>query len=301
MDSIISESERMIFPDRWLEKRLANFQVSAPGVDWSLLERLCPWREYQHLARCIRPRFELFDGDPFCRFGPLVDETSTPHRRAIDIRDMYGISASKSHIVPLDELSDLIDMHRMFEHRTVADCVMEVLHGSFDCVAREGEPVRVIKQQWDGRHYVCNIGGSHRFAALWRWHRENSCGLTMDCAVTTVTLSPATLAAVRDVQYWLLESTWKDVSRSQIFLDDVMCQASDRSWVPDRRNRRPGLAARGVHVWQHRDRREGLVMCVAVPRTHPMAGVIERWLEGTAAVDLSAAVMQISAGQSVAD
>jgi hypothetical protein len=75
-------------------------------LDWQAIDRQLPWHQLSLLAKRIKPRVATGADDPFARFGPIVDdEQCYSLRRQVDIRDVYGICASKSHIVPLAILS----------------------------------------------------------------------------------------------------------------------------------------------------------------------------------------------------
>ncbi|WP_137179237.1 DUF6685 family protein [Roseomonas sp. AR75] len=296
MNGIRSTLKRIAFPARWLEKQLAGFKVGDPRIDWDSMANACPWREYQHLALSLRPPVEVVNGDPFFRFGPFVDETETPQRRHLDIREVYGITASKSHIVPLERLSATTSIDDILAKRDVRDLIAEVLHGQSDCVARAGEPIHITEQDWDGRLYVLNSGGSHRFAAIWRWHRQYDLPLKMDCSVTSARISPATLEAVAETRYWLLATTPRRSEGRRAFLDDILHSASDRSLIPYGRRQAGGIAVRHIALPGAPGHRS--IDAVAYSRKHPLAEVVNRWLEGSPATDLSAAVMRIATGRS---
>jgi hypothetical protein len=198
----------------------------------------------------------------------------------VDVRDIYGITASKSHIVPLSALSRTWSVDDILaERQDVEDLVRAVLQGNFDCVARNGQPVRVVEQEWDGRLYVSNDGGSHRFAAIWRWHREQERPLMMDCAISKARLSSSTLDAVTQNHYWILtvETPWT----LQLLLD----LAGDQSLIAEAQQRYSGIAVRDLGHGE---------CCVAYPRLHPKASVLDDWLADGFALDLSSAVLQLA-------
>jgi hypothetical protein len=272
---------RIIAPDRWLRDRLAEVKVQLPKVDFDAMDERLPWWEYQAFARSIAPSFSRSPADPLPQFGAFVEcEDDYPERRMLDVREIYGIIASKSHIVPLSALSRTWSVNDILaERQDVEGLVREVLHGTFDCVAEDGEPVRVVEQEWDGRLYVANSGGSHRFAAIWRWHREHEQPLMMDCTIAKARLYPATLDAVTRNRYWLLtvEAPWN--------LQLLLNLAGDQSLIAEAQGRYSGITVLGLGYGE---------CCVAYPRLHPQASVLDDWLVDGLALDLSATVLRLA-------
>ncbi len=194
----------LISPRRWLQRRLAGLNVEASGFDPAAIDRKLPWCEIEALARRINPAPTYVQARPFSELGSIVDLDWTDLMREwLDVRDIYGVSASGSHIFPLADLSRTSIVDDIVTKADIQKAVTEVLHGTSDCVARKDTPVEVLRQAWDGRLYVRNNGGSHR-AAIWRWHRERQKLLMMDCAVATARLSEGTLNAVRRYRFWLM-------------------------------------------------------------------------------------------------
>jgi hypothetical protein len=273
---------RITAPDRWLRDRLAEVKVQLPKVDFDAMDERLPWWEYQAFARSIAPPpFNPSPDDPLPQFGAFVEcDDEFSDRRTLDVRDLYGISASASHIVPLSALSRTWSVNDILAKRQdVEGLVREVLHGTYDCVAKDGQPVRVVEQEWDGRLYVANSGGSHRFAAIWRWHHEQKQPLMLDCTISKARLSPATLDAVARNRYWLLavEAPWN--------LRLLLNLAGDQSLIADAQGRDSGITVRDLGYGE---------CCVAYPRLHPQASVLDDWLVDGFALDLSATVLRLA-------
>ncbi len=277
----------LISPRRWLRDRLAELEVEPSSVDPREIDRKLPWHELDMVGREIKPPVPHCKDDPFYYFGPIVDDEPTYSlSEQVDIRNIYGICASKSHIVPLASLGQTWSVNDILGKRDVQKLIREVLHGTIDYVAREGDPVTVVRQAWDGRLYVVNSGGSHRFAAIWRWHREHEQPLMMDCIISTVRLSKVTLDAVAKRRYWLMR------------MHNIMEAIQILNAVGDRQlfsqhNRLDGIPIRFLRTLGATE------CCVAYPREHPMADVVDAWLELSPALDLSAYILGLSrrAGQ----
>jgi hypothetical protein len=291
MNTPLSNLVRVVRPDLWLGRRLAAVPVRAPRIDWDAIADGCPWLGYERLGWQIRGEYPLGPADPFARFGSFVEEPEIAHQRAVDVRDVFGISASKSHIVRLDRLSRTGSVPDILATHSVDELIKQVLHGLSDCVAREGESVSIVEQAWDGRLYVLNDGGSHRFAAIWRWHRENGRRLPMECSITTARISAETTRAVRQHRYWLVSAPWG------ANLLDLLNAAGDRSLFPRDHPKPGGIALRPISPWHGAGEDGWATWCVAFPREHRMAAVVDRWLEGGPAVDLSAMVMGLADAQ----
>jgi hypothetical protein len=279
---------RIVAPQRWLRERLAQLEVQAPMVDWQAIDNGLPWHEYSRLARRIVPPARLDLGDPFCRFGPFVNVENVPDYRRLDMRDMFGICASKSHIVPLAELSQTASIDDILAERDVKVLIDEVLYGSIDCVARAGQPVDVREQVWDGRLYVSNDGGSHRFAAIWRWHREQGQPLMKDCAVRGVSLAAGTVEAVASHRYWLL------VLECEPEAYGILSVAGVRSLIPDHARKGRGIPLRFLDSDFVGGGQRSPECCIAYPRNHPLAEVLDEWLEASPALDLSEVILKLA-------
>jgi hypothetical protein len=272
----------LISPRRWLRDRLAELEVEPSSVDPQEIDRKLPWHELDMVGREIKPPVPHRKADPFYYLGPIVDdELSYSLSEQVDIRNIYGICASKSHIVPLASLGQTRSVNDILAKRDVQKLIREVLHGTIDYVAYEGDPVKVVRQAWDGRLYVVNSGGSHRFAAIWRWHREHERPLMMDCIISTAQLSKVTLNAVAKRRYWLMRLP--DILEAI----QILNAAGDRHLF-SQHNRLDGIPVRFLGTLEATD------CCVAYPREHPMADVVDAWLELSPALDLSAYILGLS-------
>jgi hypothetical protein len=286
MKALWSTLKRMGQPEAWLTEQLARFEISAPDVDLKGMANELPWQRYQQLSRLIVPGYQRHPGTIFRRFGPFVTIDPQRQARTIDIRDVYGISASKSHIVPLQRLSRTWSVVDILSKHEVDALIPAVLHGSTDCVAQAGQPVSIMEQAWDGRLYVRNSGGSHRFGTIWRWYRENERPLLMDCSVETARIASETLEAVEEYRYWL-----RSIGSDLFEFVGVLSSAGDRSLFPDRHQLNGSIAIRPLGAGS------GLssAYCVAYRRSHPLASVMDERLEASSALDLAAAVQMIAA------
>ena len=236
------------------------------------------WLELQRLGGLIAPRSAAADTeDLILSFGEIVKRGTKEVPRRLDLRSMHGISASKSHIVPLSALSHTSGVEKIMVTRDVQDLIGEVLHGFSDYVARGDEPVRVDEQEWDGRLYVVNNGGGHRFAAIWRWHREHDKPLVWDCAVTTHTLDPDTIQAVTRNHYWLAD--FDDC----LSVHELLAMVGVRSLFADRQRAQDSVPIRGLRSdftpFHHP------CFCLAYPRDHPFQPVLSDWLGRYASVE----------------
>jgi hypothetical protein len=104
--AILDAGIRVISPSRWLRDRLAALEVKSSWVDPNEIDQKLPWRELRLLGRQFKPYLPYRRDNPFPDLGPIVDEEdSYSLSEQVDIRDIYGVCASKSHIVPLARLS----------------------------------------------------------------------------------------------------------------------------------------------------------------------------------------------------
>ena len=274
-------------PRRWLQEQLTELEVEPSGVDPQEIDRKLPWLELSHLGRQIKPTVPHDKNDPFEDLGPIVDdERCYSLSERLDLRGIYGICNSKSSIVPLALLSQTLSVSDILAKHDVQKLIQEVLHGTIDYVAAKGNPVQVVRQAWDGRLYVANSGGSHRFATIWRWHREHKQPLMIDCAISTARLSEVTLSAVRRRRYWLMRLQ-HDIKARQ-----VLNAAGDRRLVSQRK-RPGGIPLRFLLTPGERINRT-TECCIAYSREHPMTDVVDAWLGSNPALDLSAYILGLA-------
>jgi hypothetical protein len=125
----------------------------------------------------------------------------------IDIRSIYGLTNSASTPRTLAGIGAEIDFEHLFRRYPSIDHIAaSVVDAHDDCVSLRGHPIRILRQDWDGRMYVDQGGGSHRFSAVWRWHTERGIPRMLDCEVRRVALTlQAHEAALRN-RYWFCSS-----------------------------------------------------------------------------------------------
>ncbi len=272
--TLLDDLKRMLMPRRWLRLLQSQCELKAPTAKFLDFEDVknIPTYQFRSIGSWIRRESGYFR-QSLQSFGRFVDvDNATKIRENIDIREFYGVSATKSATLPLHILSKKISMAKLLAEYGNIDAVAKAVIGGFiDCVSREGDPVEAIRQAWDGRLYVLNDGGSHRFSAVWRWHQEHDAARILDCAVRTVSVSAETVEAATSNQYWMCDSAGE---RS---LHDL---------------ERTGFHIRtGIDVYRLIEP----TYIVGYPRSHPIARHIDSMMATVGALDFSSFVLMLSA------
>ncbi len=120
---------------------------------------------------------------------PPIFVTDVQKGQVIDLRDMFGCCASKSPFADYNELANGLEVP---ENSQEANYIYKkVFQGRGDHIARHGENASVVQQAWDDNKWFVNEGGSHRSAALWRYHLQNNIARLIKCDVEHISVNPA--------------------------------------------------------------------------------------------------------------
>jgi hypothetical protein len=108
----------------------------------------------------------------------------------------------------------------------------------------------------------------------------------MDCIISTARLSKVTLDAVAKRRYWLMRM--RNITEAIQILN-----AAGGRHLFSQHNRLNGIPIRFLLTLGKRNC-GATECCVAYPREHPMADVVDAWLELSPALDLSAYILGLS-------
>ncbi|TAN57267.1 MAG: hypothetical protein EPN26_02700 [Rhodospirillales bacterium] len=273
--SLWDDLYRHCFPTAWLRKALAQVDLGPPEKQYDLQDR-----EDQVYFRYILPLAIVEKTQsrnaPIYAIGKLVEESNTSNIEVLDIRQLYGLSASKSNPRTLRGMAAKIDFERLFQsYRDIDAVAASVIGATSDCVSLLGQPVQVYRQAWDGRMYIGQEGGgSHRFSAVWRWHTERQIPRMLDCDVREIRPTARAIAAASQYRYWFCSSL------------------ANLSFLPDGPFSKPtGIMIQAVS-------RNASTQLVACPRGHRQESILNGAMRTAGAVDLSAFILETLNGAS---
>ncbi len=120
------------------------------------------------------------------RAAPRVDD--------VVLIDVIGCVNSKSPSTSFAEMAQIPWLAKKTNElrfkNDLSDFFDAVFNGSHDCVSRKDENPRVFRQDWDGKMWFANNGGSHRTTTLWELDRLNQYRRSIACDVVDFSISP---------------------------------------------------------------------------------------------------------------
>lgn len=108
----------------------------------------------------------------------------------ISLRTVEGCIASKSQMTSFKKMAQLPWLARKTADNkdnveTLAD---KVLNGRSDCVKYHNRNAHIYRQEWDGRIWFANDGGSHRTTSVWAIDHENKFDRMLNSDITEFTI-----------------------------------------------------------------------------------------------------------------
>lgn len=123
-------------------------------------------------------------GDPLrSHFKDAVVES--PERRSLqfDLRDVYGVSASKCVVKDFHLMAQTSSIRDMIEEHNydITSLVTRIERENVGALPARDRPVILLRQEWNDRCWIGNSGSSHKLASLWFLERERGQSRPMEC------------------------------------------------------------------------------------------------------------------------
>jgi len=196
---------------------------------------------------------------------------------ALDITEVLGCTASRSPHTEFEQISQL-PIHKSRQKQAPdIDEISELYELSFngmgDCISRRGSLASVWRQEWDGKQWYANSGGSHKATALWEYATKGYDVPKVDCEVSVFDFSPHIKNWAKNNKMWVFET------KNRNLFSDIHAVIHHQRDIKQRFNE--------IHISLGNSAPERRLHALTVPLAHPLENKISQRMASSGAFDLA--------------